>query len=100
MLTRRSLLLGAVCAPAVVRAESLMKIWVPREPEVWIGVIEPFTMVTSDFTGEVWGESAINSVPYKAWQESRNRSGLAMLMLAEQQRQAAFNLRWLAGGRA
>lgn len=35
MLTRRSLLLGAVCAPAVVRAESLMKIWVPPVREVW-----------------------------------------------------------------
>ena len=42
MLTRRSLLLGAVCAPAVVRASSLMPIWVPPQdlfpPIPWMGV--------------------------------------------------------------
>ena len=36
MLNRRSLLLGALAAPAIVRAESLMRIWVPPR-EVWAG---------------------------------------------------------------
>lgn len=34
MLTRRLFLGALVAAPAVVRAESLMKIWVPPEPKV------------------------------------------------------------------
>jgi hypothetical protein len=37
MLTRRLFLAGAVAAPAIVRAESLMKLWVPPERKVWVG---------------------------------------------------------------
>ena len=35
MLTRRLFLAGAVAAPAIVRAESLTKLWVPPEPKVY-----------------------------------------------------------------
>jgi hypothetical protein len=37
MLTRRLFLAGAIAAPAIVRAESLMKLWVPRKRGVWVG---------------------------------------------------------------
>lgn len=29
---------GVIAAPAVVRAENLMKLWVPRDPATWVGI--------------------------------------------------------------
>lgn len=31
-------MVGVIAAPAVVRAENLMKLWVPRDPATWVGI--------------------------------------------------------------
>lgn len=52
---RRSLLqgiLGAMLPPAIVRADSLMKMVIPRVPAESILNIEHFTFGKSDFTME------------------------------------------------
>ena len=46
----------ASAAPAIVRAESLMKLWVPPQ-EIWvqpIGALQPMQSVWISGDGEVW----------------------------------------------
>ncbi len=50
MIGRRSILGMIVGAPAIVRAESLMKIWVPKNS----GLITAPTLRACDFFNETW----------------------------------------------
>ena len=58
MLNRRSLLLGALAAPAIVRAESLMRIWVPPR-RVWAG---EWGASFLKFSGEPERQARLNAV--------------------------------------
>lgn len=59
MLTRRLFLGAALAAPAIVRSESLMKLWVPPARPLWVGV---------DFSGRepgrVWRAEGPNGVVF------------------------------------
>lgn len=106
MLTRRLFLAGAVAAPAIVRAESLMKLWVPPERKVWVGVdfgsgdetriwvieprdINPETLRTAkriqDEVDRVCGLDYFIPDSERQWQgPARPASGLSMLMGSSQ----------------
>lgn len=50
-------MLAAAAAPAIVRAESLMKIYVPPEPKLFVpedSIVQGLEFGTNDFTVETW----------------------------------------------
>lgn len=56
-------LIGVVAAPAVVRAESLMKIWVPPS-----NVVLPLSV--ADRIAMFQGELLRHAIPVKAWEDA------------------------------
>jgi hypothetical protein len=55
MTSRRSFLLGlgtALAAPAIVRAESLMKLWVPPAPKLIVATDQ--ALADADYTGHLY----------------------------------------------
>jgi hypothetical protein len=94
MLTRRLFLGAALAAPAIVRSESPMKLWVPPEPR-WVG----FDLaLRGDMTvvvrGDAWLREALDPSPDRPWGVS------AVDWLQHQGHQSAFNkhLREALGG--
>jgi len=71
-ITRRSLIagiFGAAAAPAIVRAESLMKIWVPTQGVVRVVGRGEYTVRqwTEDKYGRLLYADEIATVPWKLW---------------------------------